>query len=53
MLLAKLLGSSLTVAVGSLDFIDNGGTFTTLEVPGANQTFAFGINTAGQIIGVR
>jgi hypothetical protein len=26
-------------------------TFTTIDVPGATFTFAFGINTAGQIVG--
>ena len=32
-------------------FLLNGGSFTTLDVPGATATAAFGINAAGQIVG--
>ena len=37
---------------GSHGFINTGGTFTTLDVPGAGLTFAFGINDAGQVAGL-
>src|SRR6266542_2245758 len=32
-------------------FLYTGGTFTTIDVPGAIRTNAFGINDAGQIVG--
>ena len=32
-------------------FLDAGGTFTTIDVPGAEATEALGINNAGQIVG--
>jgi uncharacterized membrane protein len=32
-------------------FLYNDGVYTTLDVPGADATFAFGINDAGQITG--
>jgi probable HAF family extracellular repeat protein len=33
-------------------FVDNGGTYTTIDDPlGANGTFAYGISDAGQIVG--
>lgn len=32
-------------------FLYSGGVFTTLDAPGASETFAYGINTAGQIVG--
>ena len=30
----------------------SGGVYTYIDVPGANQTLAYGINDAGQIVGV-
>ncbi len=33
-------------------FLDTGGVFTTIDVPGSNYTSAMGINDAGQIVGV-
>ena len=33
-------------------FLDSGGTYTTLDYPSARQTFAQGINDAGQMGGV-
>jgi probable HAF family extracellular repeat protein len=32
-------------------FLDSGGSFTTIDVPGATQTCAYGINDLGQIVG--
>ena len=32
-------------------FVNNGGVFTTISVPGATFTYATGINDAGQIVG--
>ena len=32
-------------------FVDSGGRFTTIDFPGARQTFAFGVNASGQIVG--
>ena len=32
-------------------FLKDGATFTTINVPGATDTIAFGINDAGQIVG--
>jgi len=32
-------------------FLDTGGSFTSIDVPGSSQTQAFGINDAGQIVG--
>ena len=32
-------------------FLDTGGIFTTIDVPGATSTSAFGINDSGQIVG--
>ena len=31
--------------------LDTGGSFTQIDVPGTSETFAFGINDAGQIVG--
>ena len=46
---------ALTRSAGSDNFlhgfVNNGGTFTTLTVPGATNTFARGINATGQIVG--
>src|SRR5438034_4679926 len=36
---------------GRHGFLYSGGTFTTIDVPGADYTQAFGINHAGQIVG--
>jgi probable HAF family extracellular repeat protein len=33
-------------------FLDSGGNFTTIDVPGATQTCAYGINDLGQIVGL-
>jgi probable HAF family extracellular repeat protein len=38
-------------ATGAHGFLGTGGVFTALDVPGANHTEAWGINTAGQIVG--
>jgi uncharacterized membrane protein len=32
-------------------FLDTGGSFTTIDVPGATRTSAYGINKSGQIVG--
>src|SRR5215471_7390242 len=32
-------------------FLDTGGSFTTINVPGATSTYAYGINDSGQIVG--
>src|SRR5712692_4568515 len=32
-------------------FLDTAGSFTTIDAPGANYTFVYGINNAGQILG--
>ena len=42
-----------TDSTGDHGFIDNGGTFTTINVPGgaAGTTDAFGINGSGQVVG--
>src|SRR5689334_16397319 len=32
-------------------FVDTGGTFRTLDIPGASSTIAAGINNTGQIVG--
>jgi len=32
-------------------FLDTGGSFTTIDVPGATRTTAYGINNSGQIVG--
>src|SRR5262245_16614819 len=40
-------------ALGSHGFLDSGGSFTTIDVPGAIRPFgtnAFGINGSGQIV---
>ena len=39
-------------ASGSHGFLDTGGTFTTIDVPGALATEASGINDMGQIVGM-
>jgi probable HAF family extracellular repeat protein len=36
---------------GTHGFLDTGGSFTQIDVPGASRTTAFGINDAGQIVG--
>jgi probable HAF family extracellular repeat protein len=37
---------------GAHGFLDSGGIFTAIDVPGAAETQAFGINDAGQIVGI-
>jgi len=37
---------------GTHGFLDSGGNFTTIDVPGATVTVALGINAAGQIVGL-
>jgi probable HAF family extracellular repeat protein len=37
--------------VGEHGFLDTGGSFTQLDVPGATDTIASGINDAGQVVG--
>ncbi len=32
-------------------FLDTAGSFTTIDAPGANYTFVYGINNGGQIVG--
>jgi probable HAF family extracellular repeat protein len=36
---------------GTHGFLDTGGSFTQIDVPGAKVTLARGINDAGQIVG--
>ena len=36
---------------GSHGFLYSGGTFTTVDVPGASSTAAYGISASGQIVG--
>jgi uncharacterized membrane protein len=36
---------------GDHGFLDSGGAFTQIDVPGASYTYASGINNAGQIVG--
>src|SRR5689334_2573818 len=36
---------------GTHGFLDTGGSFIQIDVPGASRTFAFGINDAEQIVG--
>jgi hypothetical protein len=52
-LLAVVLALALggQARAGSQGFLDNGGVFTTIEPPGSRDTFARGINGAGQIVG--
>ena len=44
------LGLALTAFASSVSAAPY--TFTTLDVPGANDTRAFGINNAGQVVGL-
>jgi probable HAF family extracellular repeat protein len=46
-----MVGSYLVLGKGNSGFLLSGGSFTTLTVPGASQTYAYGINNAGQIVG--
>jgi uncharacterized membrane protein len=32
-------------------FLDNNGVFSTVDVPGANNTYSYGINNSGEIVG--
>jgi probable HAF family extracellular repeat protein len=38
-------------STGEHGFLDVGGSFTQIDVPGATSTDVFGINDAGQIVG--
>jgi probable HAF family extracellular repeat protein len=38
-------------STGGHGFLDTGGSFTQIDVPGATDTTAFGINDTGQIVG--
>jgi probable HAF family extracellular repeat protein len=41
----------LACSGGEHGFLDTGGSFTTIDFPGAESTFAVGINDSGQIVG--
>jgi probable HAF family extracellular repeat protein len=50
--MAGVLAGIATAATADFrGFLDVGGTFTTIDVPGATYTQASGINNAGQIVG--
>jgi hypothetical protein len=42
---------SFTNGTGTHGFVDNAGTFTTLDYPGALNTLAVGINGSGDVVG--
>ena len=46
-----LVMGSVGAGVGGHGFLDTGGSFTQLDVPGGFGTQALGINDAGQIVG--
>ena len=46
----QIVGLSID-AVGSHGFLDTAGIFSTIDVPGASITEAFGINDKGQVVG--
>ena len=48
----QVVGRFFGASGGIHGFINTGGTFTTLDVPGAGFTEAFGINNAGQVVGL-
>src|SRR5262249_16035351 len=48
----QIVGSYLTPAGQYCGFVLAGGRFTTVAVPSASMTLAFGINAAGQVGGV-
>ena len=47
----QIVGSFANPAGRDHGFLDSGGTFTAIDVPGADYTFAYGINDGGQIVG--
>ncbi len=48
----QIVGSYVDVAGRFHGFLDSGGSFTTIDVPGSTKgTIAAGINNAGQIVG--
>lgn len=47
----RIVGSYLNASDQSEGFIDKHGTFTTISVPGALDTYVYGINNAGRIVG--
>jgi hypothetical protein len=58
-MLSRLLGVAVLLLAGivspansaSVGFIYSGGSYTTFAVPGASNTWAFGINNEGEIVG--
>src|SRR5262249_49936378 len=48
----QIVGVFSTAAVAQTGYLETGGVFTTIAVPGATSTWATGINDAGQIVGV-
>lgn len=51
LLLAACLGATSPAYSNSAGFVFNNGSYTPLSVPGSQQTEAFGINNAGQVVG--
>src|SRR5215472_13788155 len=50
---SQIVGSFEDATFRTHGFLKDGATFTTIDVPGATGiTLAFGINDAGQIVGV-
>jgi len=45
------VGTYVDASGNSHGFLESGGSFTTIDYPGANGTFAVGINNAGQVVG--
>jgi uncharacterized membrane protein len=45
-------GSYRTTGTGSAGFVYQNNTLTTLQFPGGGDTFAFGINSSGQVTGI-
>jgi probable HAF family extracellular repeat protein len=45
------VGYQAQASTGTHGFLDTGGSFTTIDVPGAVFTNAYGINDSGQIVG--
>jgi uncharacterized membrane protein len=48
---AQIVGSFSRGSTGLHGFLDTGGSFTQLDVPGATFTSVLGINDAAQIVG--
>src|SRR6476619_813377 len=52
LVVAAVLAGGATGAVADIrGFLDVNGTFSTINVPGARLTWAYGINDSGQIVG--